>query len=73
MPIGTPALWPRAVMVGPRPRALLTLPLVGRLLHATGGRAVAQEVSSGAVASVVTSRSQTVSPCGTCGNKVRLG
>jgi hypothetical protein len=28
IPIEIPILWPRAVMVGPRPRVLLTLPLV---------------------------------------------
>ena len=28
IPIKIPILWPRAVMVGPRPRVLLTLPLV---------------------------------------------
>ena len=27
IPIEIPMLWPRAVMVGPRPRVLLTLPL----------------------------------------------
>ena len=27
IPIEIPILWPRAVMVGPRPRVLLTLPL----------------------------------------------
>jgi hypothetical protein len=30
MPSEIPILWPRAVMVGPRPRVLLTLPLVMR-------------------------------------------
>ena len=28
IPIEIPILWPRAVMVGPRPRVLLTLPLM---------------------------------------------
>ena len=28
IPIEIPILWPRAVMVGPRPRVFLTLPLV---------------------------------------------
>ena len=40
--------------------------IVGHLFHEICGRAIAQEVSSGTVASVVASRSQTVSPCGTC-------
>ena len=32
LPIKTPILWPRAVMVGPRPRVLLTLPLRAPIL-----------------------------------------
>ena len=28
IPIEVPILWPRAVMIGPRPRVLLTLPLI---------------------------------------------
>jgi hypothetical protein len=28
IPVGIPIVWPRAVMVGPRPRLLLTLPLI---------------------------------------------
>ena len=31
IPIEIPILWPRAVMVGPRPRVLLTLPLNGNV------------------------------------------
>ena len=32
IPIEIPILWPRAVVVGLRPRVLLTLPLDGRII-----------------------------------------